>query len=152
MQDTRRFRQERAVNIVDTARGSSSSDESYYVDGISVATDDTHVRKKAKKTTFSTKWSVTRMSSLSDCGAAAGLSRGFSTEDSGTQARGACEVSQQKVWVNSHMETEWRFVRLHFGVELSIPHTNKRHGFRFQQKKILIQIFLLEFTMFFTSW
>ena len=47
-QSSHKYRQGRAVNVVDTAQGSSSSDESYYVDGLSIATDvvDTEERKR----------------------------------------------------------------------------------------------------------
>lgn len=67
------------------------------------------------------------MSSFCDCETTMCLSRGFITEDSGTQARGACEVRQQKIcgWTpittNCHMETEWRVRRLYLSVFRLFP-------------------------------
>lgn len=43
-------------------------------------------------------------------------------------------------------------VRLHFAVELSSPHTNKNQCLRLKKEKTLIQNFLQEFVIFFTSW
>lgn len=79
MQSTRRFRQERVVNIVDTAQGSSSSDESYYADGISISTDvidvdGTQGEKKRKKycaqlmlmeSPWNSKWTLERNATCS---------------------------------------------------------------------------------------